>query len=69
MLYLYDIYRHLMERSIKSPLNRGKCVIPQLPINNPTILAFDKKAPDIDCGNALDDWVMCEVKKPFKKNI
>lgn len=59
-----------MERSIKSPLNQGKCIIPHLPIDNPTILAFDKKAPNIDCGNALEDWVMCEVKIknmiPFK---
>lgn len=50
-----------MERSINSPLNRAICVIPRLPIDNPSILAFDKKAPKIDCGNSLDDWVTCEV--------
>ncbi|XP_055903067.1 uncharacterized protein LOC129939183 [Eupeodes corollae] len=56
-----------MEESIKSPMNQGECKIPDLPIDNPEIMAFYKETQKIDCGDSLDDWVTCEKSICFVK--
>nr|AAL13984.1 SD01790p [Drosophila melanogaster] len=49
----------IIERSIRSAVNRGECRHPHLPLDNPDIMKFYKPVERINCGEGMD-WVMCE---------
>lgn len=57
----------LIEESIYSFANQGKCKIPAIPHDDPNMMKFIKNEPPIECGND-EDWVscvlsMCTIKK------
>lgn len=43
-------------------MNQVECRLPELPIDNPELAKFFHSVDKIDCGNPLEDWVMCEVR-------
>uniref|UniRef100_A0A1A9X438 DUF229 domain-containing protein n=1 Tax=Glossina brevipalpis TaxID=37001 RepID=A0A1A9X438_9MUSC len=49
-----------IERSILSWMDQSECRMPNLSVDNPTIMKFYHSVEPINCGNPLDDWVMCE---------
>lgn len=59
--FYFQIKSDLIEQSIHSIVNQGKCQLPDIPYDSPEMLAFLKTEPPIDCGNELDDWVSCQV--------
>lgn len=44
-------------------MNQSECRMPNLPVNNPEIMKFYHHVEPINCGDPLDDWVMCEESK------
>ncbi|XP_037947847.1 uncharacterized protein LOC119679522 [Teleopsis dalmanni] len=59
--------RLIIERSVGSLINQVVCRHPHLPIDNPDIIKFYHDVEHINCGNPLDDWVMCEKSICFVK--
>ncbi|XP_053961211.1 uncharacterized protein LOC128865167 [Anastrepha ludens] len=57
----------IIERSIRSPMNRGECRLPQLPVDDPEVMKYYHPVEKINCGNILDDWVTCEKSICFVK--
>ncbi|XP_011197023.1 uncharacterized protein Lly_3 [Zeugodacus cucurbitae] len=57
----------IIERSIRSPMNRGECHLPQLPLNDSEVMKYYHTVDKIQCGNAQDDWVTCEKSICFVK--
>ncbi|XP_017480222.1 PREDICTED: uncharacterized protein LOC108369597 isoform X2 [Rhagoletis zephyria] len=57
----------IIERSIRSPMNRGECRLPQLPLDDPEVMKYYHPVEKINCGNILDDWVTCEKSICFVK--
>ncbi|XP_020717580.1 uncharacterized protein LOC101462680 isoform X2 [Ceratitis capitata] len=57
----------IMERSIRSPMNRGECHLPQLPMDDPEVMKYYHTVEKVQCGNILDDWVTCEKSICFVK--
>lgn len=61
----------LIEESIRSYANQGKCKIPNVPHDSPEMMKFMKDEPPIDCGSD-EDWIvctlsMCTIKKHMIK--
>ncbi|CAG9805099.1 unnamed protein product [Chironomus riparius] len=50
----------LIEESIRSQVNQGKCKVPTIPYDSPEMMKFMKDEEPIDCGNDVD-WVACNV--------
>lgn len=64
--FCFFLHSAIMERSIRSVVNMGECLMPELPIDNPEIMKFYRKVDKVDCGRTTDDWVMCEVRNYVK---
>lgn len=61
------LLRILIEESIRSLANQGKCKVPILPHDAPEMMKFIKDEEAINCGKE-EDWVtcymsMCVIKK------
>lgn len=54
-----------MERAIRSPMNRGECRLPPLPLDDPEVMKYYHPTDKIQCGNVQDDWVTCEVNARY----
>ncbi|KAG5681365.1 hypothetical protein PVAND_010807 [Polypedilum vanderplanki] len=50
----------LIEESIRSFTNQGRCKIPNIPYDSPDMMKFIKDEEPINCGND-EDWVHCNV--------
>ncbi|XP_067648400.1 uncharacterized protein [Eurosta solidaginis] len=57
----------IIERSIRSPMNRGECHLPELALDDPDVMKYYHQVEKIQCGNPLDDWVTCEKSICFVK--
>lgn len=59
----------LIEESIRSLANQGKCKVPFLPHDAPEMMSFIKDVEQIDCGSD-EDWVTCyQSTCTIKKHI
>ncbi|CRL01832.1 CLUMA_CG015153, isoform A [Clunio marinus] len=59
----------LIEESIRSLANQGKCKVPVLPHDAPEMMKFIKNEPLLDCGTE-EDWVVCSISLcAIKKRI
>lgn len=63
------LLRILIEESIRSLANQGKCKVPFLPHDAPEMMKFIKDEKPIDCGSD-EDWVICYMSScHIKKHI
>ena len=53
--------RQMIEESIRSLVNQGKCKLPNLPLDSPEMLSFLKNEPRVTCDDEDSDWVSCHV--------
>lgn len=59
----------LIEESIRSLANQGKCKTPFLPHDAPEMMKFIKDEEPIDCGKE-EDWVTCYLSMcVIKRNV
>lgn len=69
MINVCFYYRTLIEKSIRSLANQGKCTVPILPHDAPEMMKFIKSETPIDCGDD-EDWVTCYMSAcVIKKHI
>lgn len=68
-LFFLSLFRILIEESIRSLANQGKCKVPILSHDAPEMMKFIKDEPPINCSST-EDWATCYLSTcSIKKHI